>query len=64
MDVMKSILYCSNCNEKTIHFKKDAGAWFYQVCEQCDKETLLQDGTWEEFNKNRIDDIKKRSDLY
>ncbi|HLR59952.1 MAG TPA: hypothetical protein VK094_05715 [Pseudogracilibacillus sp.] len=68
MSVMKSVVYCSDCNKKTIHFKRDAGPWSYQVCERCEKETLLwdgaQDNVWKEFNKNRIDDLKGRSGLF
>lgn len=63
MDVMKSIVNCGNCHKKTTHYKKDAGPWFYQICEQCKKETLLLDEVWREFNENRIDDIRKRAGL-
>lgn len=63
MNVMKSIVNCGNCQEKTTHYKKDAGPWFYQVCKQCGKETLLENGIWDEFYKKRIDDIRKRSGL-
>jgi len=63
MDTMKSVVYCGNCKEKTTHYKKDAGPWFYQVCELCNKETLLQSGVWKVFNENRIDVIRKRSGL-
>ena len=53
---MKSKLYCEDCNKETVHYKKDAGPWFYKVCEPCGKETLLLDDVWEEFANNRIRD--------
>lgn len=52
---MKSKLFCGDCGKQTTHYKKDAGPWFYQVCERCKKETLLLDDVWEEFKKNRTE---------
>jgi len=55
---MKSIVYCYDCNKYEYHYKKNEGAWFYQVCKECMTETLLINKTWKEFNNNRVDERK------
>lgn len=58
---MLSKVHCEVCSRDTIHYERNAGVWFYKVCKVCDKESLLLDDVWEEFERNEIkeDDISK-----
>lgn len=60
---MQSIIHCSNCGFETLHDKKGVGSWFYKVCDNCGKETLLEGMVWEEFDRRRIDNNKGKSGL-
>jgi len=43
---MQSRLHFLVCDGVTTKIKKDAGPWFYRVCQGCDTEVLLNQDNW------------------